>query len=835
MSTIFFIYLNKLIKFLYVSHILNLLKSLIVFEFVLSILILLILILILLKRNFINFYSLLLLNIVVFICFTTIFFQELFIYNFLNFVEQINNSDFSLYRSDLIQVYNFCYSSIITLSHTDLKTIYFGDQVVSYYKSNFVFTFFNYYVKLFTIFVFFMSLIIAYLNRKTLKISYDKIILLLFPILFSSLIIIQTQDLFIAFLAIELQNLCLIFLMSLKKRNAFNIQLSVRFFILNSIGSLFILFGIVILYLNFYTTNFSDIYLLCSTVPTSFLNLYFKNQILFSLGMILIGLMFKLGVGPFGLWLVDIYEYGLSYGVLIFSILPKISYFMFLFHLYLATSTFVFFWDFTLKFFGILSILIGTFGALQQNYFKRLLAFSSLNYFGYILLTFVGFNSKSFTFCIIYLYVYIFISFYIWFVILYLERVLKRNVILTDLVIFRDHYPILNYILVLSLFFLSGLPPFYLFILKFYTFTILLQNFSSFLLIVVFLFCNFISIFYYLNLIKIILFNPLPSVNYPSPQISTFAIFLIFIFGFYILSPLLFLVIKNLYILFSKLLKNYMYNFFTKNTYNTILNKITYIKTLVKFPTQNLLNPRGVYMYNNYTKLYLFDINSINVKTFKVLIRIKKASKKIDIKYFTINRYKLLRLTYISKKVKLISNFILDLKVNNNINVNLYKKFFDLAFYRSIKDIALKPYKITYKFLTSKQIFSHVLLRAIPKHFSNINLVDTFKSKPFNNLNIFYNVLNYYMTKKGLAKTLIKFSKRDIKFNRFFKNLSKLTLRLNILKFQKFSRHLIIALPKIYYKLKLLDRMHKKSYLKNNFRSLSTFKNKCWEYLNNKK
>ena len=97
---------------------------------------------------------------------------------------------------------------------------------------------------------FFMSLIIAYLNRKTLKISYDKIVLLLFPILFSSLIIIQTLDLFIAFLAIELQNLCLIFLMSLKKRNMFNIQLSVRFFILNSIGSLFILFGIVNLYLN---------------------------------------------------------------------------------------------------------------------------------------------------------------------------------------------------------------------------------------------------------------------------------------------------------------------------------------------------------------------------------------------------------------------------------------------------------------------------------------------------------------------------------------------------------------------------------------------------------
>ena len=93
---------------------------------------------------------------------------------------------------------------------------------------------------------------------------------LLIPLLFCNSILILTQDLFIGYLAIEFQNLCLIFLMSLKKKERFTLQLSVRFFILNSIGSLFILLGIVLLYTNFYTTNLSDIYILLSTLPKIF-------------------------------------------------------------------------------------------------------------------------------------------------------------------------------------------------------------------------------------------------------------------------------------------------------------------------------------------------------------------------------------------------------------------------------------------------------------------------------------------------------------------------------------------------------------------------------------
>ena len=696
--------------------------SMILFELIMSLFLLVIFVVGLLKRNYINVYSLTVINIIVVLAVVSMIIQDAIYFH--DFTRQ--NAYTALLNVSPDKNYNTVLALLSAYTNIKLQYNYYFVHSVSFYNHNFVFNLFLFYIKNFNVLIFIFCLIVGYSQRKTLKIAFDKILLVLIPLLFCNSILILTQDLFIGYLAIEFQNLCLIYLMSLKKKERFTLQLSVRFFILNSIGSLFILLGIVLLYTNFYTTNLSDIYILLSTLPKIFV---YSNvlEIILALTFLVIGLFFKLLVGPFGLWSVEIYEYGLSYGILIFSILPKIGYFMFIFNIFLSTSIYIFFWDFMFKLFGIISILIGTFGALSQVYVKRLLAFSSLNYLGYILLSFVGFTTKSFIVCLLYFFIYVFISFYIWFIILYLEKVTKRNILLVDLVILREHYPMLALILSLSFFFLAGLPPFFLFVLKFTTFYIFVFSYTNILIMLIFLICNFISIYYYLKLIKIIHFNPSSVMEYKMYPLSSFSLFFIVIYCLLILSPYFYLVAKNIYYLFVILLNGYVSKIISKSSlvkvlyYNAKLNTNIYIRKTLKFSFQKIERVFG----KNYKVLGLAKIlPSIYSKYFNT---VKKYNQKFGL--ISISRlFKFLKLNYdvnltakirLNKKVtrylyiKLIRNtrktFILSKNFVNIFLHKIYYTYFKFIDYRGTYIMSLSNIIRSSNVMYNKFKYEHVV------------------------------------------------------------------------------------------------------------------------------
>lgn len=781
-------YIYKFLSYLIINHhnIFSYYKSIVFVEFIISLLIIFVLFLTLLQRNYTSIYSLLFLNCIIFILYLTVTFQEVFIYGFFNMNGYVT-PDWKnpIFGNKITLLMDFLETGI---SFEILKKTghWFGSFATPYYKGNAVFSLFNYYVKLFSLGMFILCLLVGYLHRKNLKISFDKILLVLLPLLFSTLVIIQTQDIIIGFLSIELQNLCLIFLMSLKKNNHFNIQLSVRFFILNSVGSLFILFGIVLLYSVFHTTNMANIYSLFISTPEYFYSENLEMTILLAFGILLIGLMFKLGVGPFGLWLVDIYEYSLSYGILVFSVLPKISYFMYIFHLYLMSSQLTYFWDFVLKFFGVISIILGTFGALEQVYLKRLLAFSSLNYFGYILLSFVGFNAKSTVLCIMYLYVYMFVSFFIWFVILYLEKVTKRNIVLTDLVIFRDHYPVLAYMLACCFLFLAGLPPFYLFFLKFGTFFVLLNSLTGWYIIIGFLYCNFISIYYYLTLVKILLFNPLPSRNYPCLQFNTITIYLIIIFGFYCLTPFIFILLKKVYVLLNKVLKNYYSTIFSNKTRKILHSKLNILRT-----TKKLLNTQ-IYKTRLYDKLVfgITKINAINIRNhpLKLLNNLKIAFKSIN----EANNPKKLIVKY-SKK---LDDFICDFGVNFNVNIKKYDRAINFAFYKFCLKLNNASSRLNYIFLKKEKFIDYFINKTLSintekfsKHISKKFISRLKKSQGVARnyyIRAFYKrLIKYYYIISGYN---LKLNKNDQVYNNHLNRYIRLKFKRSLLIFRKITK-----------------------------------------------
>ena len=100
------------------------------------------------------------------------------------------------------------------------------------------------------------------------------------------------------------------------------------------------------------------------------------------------GILFKLGAAPFHFWLSDVYEGSPMIITYFFSVLPKISILCILIRVFSFSfcfdQSFIFdglFSDFFVNliiYCSLLSILVGSIGALYQVTIKRLLAYSAI-------------------------------------------------------------------------------------------------------------------------------------------------------------------------------------------------------------------------------------------------------------------------------------------------------------------------------------------------------------------------------------------------------------------------------------------------------------------------
>ena len=110
------------------------------------------------------------------------------------------------------------------------------------------------------------------------------------------------------------------------------------------------------------------------------------NGLLIGLCFISAGTLFKMAAVPFHMWAPDVYEGSPTSVSAFFAIVPKIA----LLALFLRIFIFTFhdligFWQYIILLCSFGSMMVGSFGALQQRKIKRLLAYSSIGHIGYML------------------------------------------------------------------------------------------------------------------------------------------------------------------------------------------------------------------------------------------------------------------------------------------------------------------------------------------------------------------------------------------------------------------------------------------------------------------
>jgi NADH-quinone oxidoreductase subunit N len=211
---------------------------------------------------------------------------------------------------------------------------------------------------------------------------------------------------------------------------------------------------------------------------------------------------------------------------LFFSIFPKITLIFF----FIKISYFVFLFNLNLflTIIGILSVIVGFINAMFQFKIKRFLAYSSIFTIGFLLIILSQANIDSFFVVIFYLICYSITLMSFFFLLLHIRlKSFKEIFYLYDLSVITKTNIILSYLLIILFFSFAGVPPLIGFFGKFYLFLYLINNCNYFLVFFVFI-AGVISSFYYVRIVRILMFNNLTGYNkLIIKELSFFVLFLL--------------------------------------------------------------------------------------------------------------------------------------------------------------------------------------------------------------------------------------------------------------------------------------------------------------------
>jgi NADH-quinone oxidoreductase subunit N len=201
------------------------------------------------------------------------------------------------------------------------------------------------------------------------------------------------NDLVIMFLGLETLSIATYVMAGLRKTDPKSNESAMKYFILGSFASAFLLYGMALIYGATGSTNITEI-------AAKVANPNFPALLLVGGAMMLIGFGFKAAVVPFHVWTPDVYEGAPSPVTAFMMAGPKASAFASFVRVFVlgfplvagaqASSLLHESWITALSVMAILTMTIGNIAAIVQNNVKRMLAYSSIAHAGYALVGFIG-------------------------------------------------------------------------------------------------------------------------------------------------------------------------------------------------------------------------------------------------------------------------------------------------------------------------------------------------------------------------------------------------------------------------------------------------------------
>jgi len=218
--------------------------------------------------------------------------------------------------------------------------------------------------------------------------------------LLGMLVLASARDLILLFVAFELMSIPLYYLAGFLKRQEEAVEAALKFFLVGTVSSAILIYGLSFLYGVSGTTDLRGI---ARAIQS--------GHPVMMLGMVLAmaGLGFKIAAFPFHMWVPDTYEAASTPFVAWLSVAPKAAGFVVMFRLYLeGVGDRVVLWVPLAAGLATVTIVGGNLMAIPQQNVKRLLAYSGIAHIGYMLVGFAAVSLSGVAMMLFYLVAYLF-------------------------------------------------------------------------------------------------------------------------------------------------------------------------------------------------------------------------------------------------------------------------------------------------------------------------------------------------------------------------------------------------------------------------------------------
>jgi len=322
-------------------------------------------------------------------------------------------------------------------------------------------------------------------------------------ILFAALgmaMMVSAGDMLSLYIGLELNSLAAYVLASFLRTDDRSAEAGLKYFVLGALASGILLFGVSLTYGFTGTTSFEGIHAALSGDMSL--------GATFGIVFVLAGLAFKISAVPFHMWTPDVYEGAPTPVTTFFATAPKVAALALTMRVALdAFGAQADAWRQIIIFAALASIIVGALGAIGQNNIKRLLAYSSINNVGFMLIGLAAATPVGASAMLVYLVIYAAMSLGGFVAVLMLRREDGEQVeAISDIAGLSRSRPGLAAALAMIMFSLAGIPPLFGFWGKFVVFQAAVEA-DLIALAAIGIAASVIGAFYYIKIVKIMYFD----------------------------------------------------------------------------------------------------------------------------------------------------------------------------------------------------------------------------------------------------------------------------------------------------------------------------------------
>ncbi len=336
-------------------------------------------------------------------------------------------------------------------------------------------------------------------------------------------ILASANELVTAFIGLEMSSIATYVLVGFRRRAQQSNEASMKYFLLGSFATAFFLYGIAMVYGVTGTTHIDAMRdaletELAATGPGS----HVPALAVLGLGLMFVGLGFKVVISPFQIYAPDVYEGAPTPVTALLASGPKAATFALMvrvFYVAFGSASPVWFWAIWVS--ALLTMFIGNLAALMQSNIKRMLAYSSIAHAGYILVAFAAATVGGAAAVLFYLAAYVLMKIGAFLIVTHLGQAEEKRVSIVDYSGLAQKQPVVAATFSLFLLSLLGLPATGGFLGKFFAFQAALDVREKWLVILVIIAAinSVIGAYYYLRVIIVMYFDA-PSHDYTPSRVA---------------------------------------------------------------------------------------------------------------------------------------------------------------------------------------------------------------------------------------------------------------------------------------------------------------------------